>query len=509
MEANTEISSLLLPHLDRHLALPILDFLEERNVYPKNELLAAKYELLKPTNMIHYVESTRKELENDNSEGLSSEMEKKAQQILEKRDELKEKADKVIEIISNPQVATALGQDKERNLATLKEKYNLDVDQIDNLYQYGQYAYSLGDYAAASDYLNSFRILSIDPTLTLSAYWGKLVANILEEPLEGEEKTYEGAIEELKLLKDDIESARNSRSPSVQLQQRTAWLHWSLFVYFKVGGAKGMQMLVEQWTESTLEAGEKRRFFYLDTIQSACPWLLRYLVTAMVICHQGPIKINTYSSNNPGAAQSRKSILSPKIYQVLRVVESEKYQYSDIITEFFRLLVGTVDFEGATACLKKANEAILEQDFFTNHVKKEFVDRARHFMSEVYCRIHHRIDIADLSSRLGLTADEGERWIVELVRDARLDAKIDLQKNIVTMNKPSQSIHQTISDRAKQLVDRAQYVLPAPATSGGVQDGNERGGRGDKPYNKQGRGGDRNQGVGQGQTPRPVEIKSS
>jgi len=44
--------------------------------------------------------------------------------------------------------------------------------------------------------------------------------------------------------------------------------------------------------------------------------------------------------------------------------------------------------------------------------------------------------ISDLSSRLGLSADEGERWIVELVRDARLDAKIDLQKNIVTMNKP-------------------------------------------------------------------------
>lgn len=70
----------------------------------------------------------------------------------------------------------------------------------------------------------------------------------------------------------------------------------------------------------------------------------------------------------------------------------------------------------------------------------------------------------------------------------------------------SQSIHQTISDRAKQLLERAQYVLPPPATSGGVE-GNE---RERKPYNKQGRGGDRSQhqGIGQGQTPRPVEIKS-
>lgn len=270
----------------------------------------------------------------------------------------------------------------------------LDVEQIDALYQYGQFAYSLGDYAAASDYLNSFRILSVDPSLTLSAYWGKLVSNILEEPLEGEEKTLDPALDELKLLRDDIEAHRHSRSPALQLQQRTAWLHWSLFVYFR--HPRGMQALVEAWTESTLEAGEKRRTYYLDTIQSSCPWLLRYLVAATVISHQGPIKLASSSQyqQNQAANQGRRAILSPKIYQVLRLVEQEKYQYSDALTEFFRLLIGSVDFEGATRCLKKASEEVLGKDYFTSTVKAEFVDRARHFMSEVYCRIHHRIDIA-------------------------------------------------------------------------------------------------------------------
>lgn len=267
----------------------------------------------------------------------------------------------------------------------------LDVDQIDNLYAYGQYAYSLGDYTAASDYLNSFRILSIDPQLTLSAYWGKLVSNILEEPQEGEEKTLDAALDELKLLRDDIESHRHSRSPTLQLQQRTAWLHWSLFVYFR--HPNGMQALVESWTETTLEGGERRRAYYLDTLQTACPWLLRYLVAAIVISHTGPLKIMSYS-NQPFGNQGRRAMLSPRIYQILRVVESEKYQYSDAITEFFRLLVGSVDFEGATQCLKTANEQVLKQDYFLNNVKGDFVNRARHFMSEVYCRIHHKIDIA-------------------------------------------------------------------------------------------------------------------
>lgn len=33
-----------------------------------------------------------------------------------------------------------------------------------------------------------------------------------------------------------------------------------------------------------------------------------------------------------------------------------------------------------------------------------------------------------LSEQLGLSAEEGERWIVNLIRDARLDAKIDLKE---------------------------------------------------------------------------------
>ena len=354
----------------------------------------------------------------------------------------------------------------------------LDVDQIDYLYQYGQYAYSLGDYAAASDYLNSFRILSIDPVLTMSAYWGKLVASILEEAPEGEEKDWDACVAELKVLRDDIEAQKHSRPPAVQLQQRVAWLHWSLFVYFRHSNkVKGMQALLDSWTEATMEpgAGDKRRAHYLDAIQSAAPWLLRYLVTAAVLAHQGPIKVSTAYHQN-AQSQGRRALLSPRLYLILRVVEQEKYQYADVITEFFRLLIGSVDFEGATACLKRASEDVLNVDYFTHGVRAEFVDRARHFMSEVYCRIHHKIDIADLSSRLGLSADEGERWIVELVRDARLDAKIDLQKNIVTMNKMAPSVHQTISDRSKQLLERAQYVLPQSASA--IQDGQS--GHGDR-----------------------------
>lgn len=127
MQSNVEISSRILPHIDRHLALPVLNFLEEHAVYPKEEVLQAKLELLQPTNMVHYLDNVRKELAGDSSDSVSSEVTAKADKIVERREELKSKADTVIEIISNPEVAASLGQDKERNLTTLREKYHVSA----------------------------------------------------------------------------------------------------------------------------------------------------------------------------------------------------------------------------------------------------------------------------------------------------------------------------------------------------------------------------------------------
>lgn len=99
-------------------------------MYPKDEVLQAKYELLQPTNMVHYLESVRKELAGDSSDSVSPEIKAKADKVVQRREELKSKADTVIEIISNPEVAASLGQDKERNLTTLREKYHVSLAEL-------------------------------------------------------------------------------------------------------------------------------------------------------------------------------------------------------------------------------------------------------------------------------------------------------------------------------------------------------------------------------------------
>lgn len=60
---STDLTAQLVPHLDRQLVLPLLDFLESQGSYSHDEVLKAKYELLKPTNMVTYVLGLKREID--------------------------------------------------------------------------------------------------------------------------------------------------------------------------------------------------------------------------------------------------------------------------------------------------------------------------------------------------------------------------------------------------------------------------------------------------------------
>lgn len=69
----------------------------------------------------------------------------------------------------------------------------------------------------------------------------------------------------------------------------------------------------------------------------------------------------------------------------------------------------------------------------------------------------------DLSARLGLNQDEGEKWIVNLIRDTRVDAKIDYKEGTVIMNHPPQSVYQQVIEKTKGAFFRTQVLSAAVA----------------------------------------------
>jgi translation initiation factor 3 subunit E len=63
-----------------------------------------------------------------------------------------------------------------------------------------------------------------------------------------------------------------------------------------------------------------------------------------------------------------------------------------------------------------------------------------------------------LAEKLNMGTEEAERWIVNLIRNASLDAKIDSQKGIVVMGSQVLSPYQTIMEKTKNLFNRTQLL---------------------------------------------------
>ena len=76
---------------------------------------------------------------------------------------------------------------------------------------------------------------------------------------------------------------------------------------------------------------------------------------------------------------------------------------------------------------------VLLNDFFLIACLDDFIENARLFIFETFCRIHQCISISMLAEKLNMSPEEAERWIVNLIRNARLDAKID-SKQVLYFN---------------------------------------------------------------------------
>lgn len=418
-----DLTPKLIPNLDRHLIFPLLEFLDNNESLPHEEMIKAKYDLLKTTNMTDFVGNLYREIHNVDE--VPEEFAQKRQVVLDTLKDLEEKSRKVLDLFDDAEVVSNLRSDKAQNMKYLEENHGVTVDMVNVLFEFGQQQFSIGNYITAADLLYQFRILSTDGEKTAQATWGKLACEILKTD-------WDAAMEEVTKVKDLIEQ-KLYNNPLSQLQHRTWLIHWALFPFFNHDPAR--DILIELFFSPA----------FINTIQTSCPWILRYLAAAVIT--------NRNRSRNTGQYQKQ-------LKDLVRVVKQELYEYQDPITEFVAALCIDFDFEEAQRKLGEAEE-VLKNDFFLVATAEAFVDSARHLISESYCKIHQRIDIKDLAKRLNLSQDEGEKWIVNLIRDTRVDAKIDYKEGTVVMNHPPQSVYQQVIERTKGGFFRTQVITAA------------------------------------------------
>merc|ERR1712025_1219059 len=158
------------------------------------------------------------------------------------------------------------------------------------------------------------------------------------------------------------------------LTQRTWIIHWSLFVFVNLNVNGGISLMLSFMTEATM----------LNTIQTNCPHILRYLAMCIVF--------------NNSATDSTSKIIA--------VIQQERETYSDPLTEFLAALYIDYDFNLAQETLKQIEE-VWKIDFFLSYYKyPQFLNSARVLIFETFCKVHNRIAISEIGRVLDLPLDE-------------------------------------------------------------------------------------------------------
>jgi len=420
-EPNYDLTRSVCKYLDRHLAFPLLEFLEMNesglSPYDRESVVAAKLDLLLNTNMIDFAVDIYREVHNTDTPP----------------DDLMDRRNEVLMVLGGLQDVCSpflvifedeakLAELQEENLFNMQHLETLGItdETLEYLYDYSKFQFDCGNYSATSEYLAVYRLLQTkNPEREFAALWGKLAADILMQ-------SWDSAAEGLNQLKDEIESRskQDDFNPLQSLQQRTWLIHWGLFVFFN--HPTGKSLIIEILFQDK----------YLHTIQTNCPHILRYLTVAVLV------------------NKKRRNVLK----DLVRVIQQEQYSYQDPITEFVEALYVNFDFEGAQNMLQKCEDTI-KGDFFLVGCLDEFVESARLTVFEIYCRIHKCIDIDMLAGKLNMDRESAERWIVNLIRTARLDAKIDSQANQVLMGVRIPSIHEQVVESTKGLIVRSNNLI--------------------------------------------------
>jgi len=130
------------------------------------------------------------------------------------------------------------------------------------------------------------------------------------------------------------------------------------------------------------------------------------------------------------------------------IIELEKYEYSDAITELILILQQDFDFEMALSTLARC-EVQIKQDYFLAGLANDFVENARAAIFQTQASLHSSLNIPTICQKLGVSNEDAV--ISELVRNSRLSAKIDVERSAIVMNTPQVLVWQSIEERTKDL----------------------------------------------------------
>lgn len=438
------LTKAMTPYLDNHQIYRLLDFQLEHvqpMIFDSENIKKNQLECLKQLDMVDMTWELERDLRNlPDTTDMPKIYVEKSQNVYLNLEQLEADFESIREKVNNEEVKDQLSNQRDNKMqwAIFKKDFGFVDKDLDTIFEHAKQQYDIGEYEAASAALYIYQLLApYEHSRYSAAVWGRLAAEVLKAK-EGDASEWTEAQNELNHLKESIDKSTASMDPLTLLQWRAWLLHWSLFIFFnsttklppKQGGCKKTPQIIELF----LNTEE-----YKNAIETICPWLLRYLAVAIVTAK---------------SIERKQS----KINMLIRLIQQETYNYSDPITDFLLCLNHHYDFEAAQKKLQQSAD-VLRSDFFLSEYVDDFIEHGRVLMFEMFCKIHQKIRIETIAEKLNMTQEDAELWIVELIRNARLDAKIDSESGTIVMDNDPTVPYRQILTRTHDLAMRSSVLI--------------------------------------------------
>eukprot|EP01056_Protomagalhaensia_sp_Gyna25_P005790 Protomagalhaensia_sp_Gyna_25__5789@NODE_84_length_5393_cov_96_575458_g65_i0_p1_GENE_NODE_84_length_5393_cov_96_575458_g65_i0NODE_84_length_5393_cov_96_575458_g65_i0_p1_ORF_typecomplete_len521_score104_36PCI/PF01399_27/5_9e17PCI/PF01399_27/1_4e04eIF3_N/PF09440_10/0_014BLOC1S3/PF15753_5/3_2e03BLOC1S3/PF15753_5/0_57DDRGK/PF09756_9/2_3e03DDRGK/PF09756_9/0_31_NODE_84_length_5393_cov_96_575458_g65_i038015363 len=334
---------------------------------------------------------------------------------------------------------------------------------IEDVRQYTRIFYQAGDYKSfffrarfCNDVLsNMVAEAARDETLKEDFMWSSILASCLTVPQSLEDPKIDmSSLPSLFLnLSDALDNSAqrpsSGRSPLVEavgskkemvnLMQISCLLHWAVWAifryYFRVASGAGRAIISRHtaWTELIDWFFSERS---LQCISVICPHLLRYYAVIAILNRRREDHVRT----------------------ALQGIAANTHKYQDPLTKLVISLFVDCRFDQSQFGLPALAE-VCRQDFFIADLKDEIEEQARLLLFDNYCRIHRSININMIADKLHMEAEDAEKWIVNLIRESKLDAKIDSERNVIQMTTHVPNFHEQIIEKTRNQLLRSQALI--------------------------------------------------
>eukprot|EP01071_Lankesteria_metandrocarpae_P014935 Lankesteria_metandrocarpae@DN9161_c0_g1_i1.p1 len=223
---------------------------------------------------------------------------------------------------------------------------------------------------------------------------------------------------------------------------RRIWLlHWAAWVLFRyylpkllVDGRASFQRHVV-W-------GDLLDWFFrernISAVLLASPHLLRYYAVLAIL--------------NRNREDHFKAVC-----ETVRVA-SQSNKYYDPFTSLLEALFVDFDFDQAQQTLSDCNK-VAQADFFLCPLLAPIEESSRLTIFETYCRIHKSINIDMIAQKVNMTSETAEKWIVNLIRHAKLDAKIDSERNRVEISTEPPNFYNQVVEKTQNVTMRSHLLI--------------------------------------------------